>query len=359
MNRTVLTLGLLAACLPAATEPPSVRSPVVAPKPLPLSADELQLLEGLFAEFAAAPEAERTERLAALVERNLGQLESPYARRLLLNNLGRNYAQARRWKEAAASHRRAVEIDGPKDGQWRNAVDGLLTALVQGASDPADYEAGVRLAREELDFGRLTPGERLKLTGRAATLLIFLDRPAEAADVVKALAGPANGDDPAWRKVRRGAFWKTTDVASGMSVNDFKREAYELRLWAEQAYPDLADDLLFLNNLAFAALWAGSRDDAIGHRLRLVERFPDDPRTPDHLVILADDLYDNGESERAVEFYRRVAEHPLTRDDRRARARRGLETASRSRKSIVRGPDGATVHTVHWNRTAPPPAAKE
>ncbi len=347
-DRSALCFGVtLVFFLPTAgglaAEPPRP-SPVEAPKPL-FPPAEGEIAAGVFEQFAGLAEADRRpEKLQELVARNLDRIESPYLRRALLNEQGRAFAQARRWKDAADAYRRAAEVAGPPDGPSREALDGLLSTLRQGASEPAGYEAGVRLARAELAADRVSPARQIEISTETAGLLIFLDRPNDASDAVQAFAEAANGDDPAWRKVRRKAFFAEERVA-GWLGNDFKIESYELRLRTEQDYPDLADTPNFLNNLAFAATFAGLTDEAIRQRMRLVERFPDDDRTPGQLVILADDLYRNGESERAAECYRRAVDHPRTKDDLRDRARKSLETARTTRMTVTREPGRTTFAT--------------
>lgn len=133
------------------------------------------------------------------------------------------------------------------------------------------------------------------------------------------------------------------DSAVDALSHNHKNEAYELMAWVEQAYPDLTDTPLFLNNLAFRAHFAGRMPDAITHRRRLVERFPDHEGTPWQLHILGNDYFEVGAHERAADTHRRALEHPKADADLRRHAAEGIEMAERRPKVIVIKKPGVTT----------------
>jgi len=353
-------------------------APRVAPKP-EYSAGDLALLYEFSERMEALPLEGRDAASLELLGRAAERAESPRLRRALLFSLGLVHAKTGRMKDAEAAFLAATEVPGRRDSNYydslkklveiaretrdsvalaaavelclkavrtaerpRADVEGMLE-VCRTCGTPRSLAAGAQICREELAGRDLPPSRRVELTRWAFYFFTLSGRPSETDEAVRTLAILANGDDPAWRPLRREAFSCAVDAASGMSVNDFALERYELMLWTEEAFPDFSDTPNFLNNLAFSATFAGLEGDAIRHRRRLVERFPDDAAAPGQLVILGSDYYESGFHRRAAAAYRRAIGHPKATDEARRRAEEGLAIAERRPKVIVVKEPGKTT----------------
>jgi tetratricopeptide (TPR) repeat protein len=309
----------------------------------------------------------RDEAYWKLLERTAERVESPQLRRSTFDSLGFGYAEAGRTQEAEAAYRKAIATPGPRDSNYYHSLEALTQILV-GSGTPEGraeaeslclhalstvenpvrelsavsdlcrrstcsliHSAGARTAKAALSANDLSPAQRIDVTREAAFLFVLARWPEEATAAVRAVLDSAKRGDPAWTEVRAKAFRSARSVASAMAAQGFKDESYDLTVWAGQACPDLADTPAYLSESASGASSAGLRLDAIGYRTRLIERFPDDERTPEQLSLLAQDYFGLGDRARSAEFYRKVIAHPNSRPSQKGRAKEALAAVERTR----------------------------